>query len=394
MEQTSDIYFEVNGHIHTPWSFSAFEDMEQAFRMAREEGVSVLGINDFNTFEGYGEFDRMSRKYNIYPLFNVEFMGLLEEEQQKGIRINDPANPGRIYFSGKGMDFPVRLSEKQDQQFRQTFDESNRQTRAMLEKASQLMRTIHPDLHLDYQLVMEVLTRGMLRERHIAKAIRMAIYEKYPSEDQRKDVLKRLFGGKEVKSAITNQAAMDNEIRGNILKAGGAAYVKENPKAFLPLDDIIQIITDGGGIPCYPVLLDDSKGNYTEYEADPEKLYNQLQSRGICSIELIPGRNDLQALRSFVEFFDGKGFVITFGTEHNSPEITPITVTARGNTPLDNYLKKVNFEGASLIAAHQHLRASGEPGLTCREFVNPETRKKFIDMGSRIITDFCQSQKI
>ena len=392
MQQPADIPFEVNGHIHTPYSFSAFENMEQAFRMANDEGIKALGINDFNTFEGYDEFDRMSRKYRIFPLFNVEFMGLLEQEQKNGIRINDPANPGRIYFSGKGMDYPVRLSEKKEQQFRQTFEESNRQTRTMLHKASQLLTTLDPDLHLDHQLVMSVLTKGMLRERHIAKAIRLAVFEKYSSENERKAFLSRLFEGKQVKSSISDEAGIDNEIRGNLLKAGGAAFVKENPKAFLSLDDIISIITDGGGIPCYPVLLDDSQGNYTEYEADPEKLFIQLQSRNVCCIELIPGRNDLQALRSFVEFFERKGFVITFGTEHNSPKMAPLTLTTRGNTPLDHYLKKVNFEGACLQAAHQQLRANGEPGLTCTAFFEGAKRKEYIEMGNRIIQSFCQTQ--
>ena len=61
----------VNSHIHTPYSFSAFESIEQAFEMARSEGVRVLGINDFFVTDGYDEFGRTAGKYGIYPIFSI-----------------------------------------------------------------------------------------------------------------------------------------------------------------------------------------------------------------------------------------------------------------------------------------------------------------------------------
>ena len=35
-------YVDVNAHLHTPYSFSAFENVSQALDMAAEEGVSIL----------------------------------------------------------------------------------------------------------------------------------------------------------------------------------------------------------------------------------------------------------------------------------------------------------------------------------------------------------------
>jgi hypothetical protein len=399
----------VNAHIHTPYSFSAFQDVEQAFRMAASEEIKVLGINDFNTLEGYEEFNTISRQYKIYPLFNVEFMGLMEQEQKQGIRINDPANPGRIYMSGKGLDFPSKLSGSSAHKFTEVFIESNNQTREMLTKASELLNSLDKELSLDYDTVMREHTRGMLRERHIAKAIRTKVFEKYTSPNTRIDFMKKLFSGKEMKSSIDDSSALDNEIRSNILKSGGPAYIKEDPKAFLPIDDILTIIRDAGGIPCYPVLLDDNKGMYTEFEADKEAFCNEMTKRNIFCLELIPGRNDIQHLTSFVEFFDKKGFIITFGTEHNSPDCPPLTVTTRGNIPLSNYLKKVNFEGACLIAAHQHLRSQGESGLTFTDLIGDpksplenssspseqtrqtrQTRRTiWTEMGTKLIKEYC-----
>ena len=46
---------DVNAHLHTPYSFSAFESIDQALDMAAAEGVKVVGINDFYSTDGYKE---------------------------------------------------------------------------------------------------------------------------------------------------------------------------------------------------------------------------------------------------------------------------------------------------------------------------------------------------
>ena len=75
--------------------------------------------------------------------------------------------------------------------------------------------------------------------------------------------------------------------------------LKKMNSHFFELKKISGIIIDAGGIPCYPVLLDDPSGKYTEFENDPEKLFNSLSSLGIGCIELIPGRNDFSILKRF-----------------------------------------------------------------------------------------------
>ncbi len=380
----------VNGHIHTPYSFSAFENVEQAFQMAVNEDVKVLGINDFNSFDGYNEFVEMSLKYRIFPLLNVEFMGLLEKEQQKGIRINDPSNPGRIYFSGKGCDLKPAPGPENMRKWNQIREESTLQVRQMVEKTSELLQQVDSALRLDFDEVLEKYTRGMVRERHIAKAVRLKIFDHFEDTELRKQKLEELFGGKPLLSSPDNVVSLDNEIRGNLLKSGGGAYVKENPKAFLPFNDVIDLVKDAGGIPCYPVLLDDKNGNYTEFEKDPAKLFQSLDEKGIFCIELIPGRNDFFALKDFVSCFVEKGFIITFGTEHNTPALDPVTVSTRGKKALDTFLEKVNFEGACLIATHQYLRSKGEHGITSKAMLDAQ-RKDLVDTGSRIIHTYTQS---
>ena len=353
---------EANGHIHTPYSFSAFADMDSIFRMAVSENISVLGINDFYVTDGYDAFHQGCVKNRIFPLFNIEFIGLLKEEQKKGIRINDPNNPGRIYFSGKGLDYPFHTSFMLRRQLKSVIRESQKQIRAMIDKLNSLSEKGQDSLKLSYEAIKKEYAHELVRERHIAKALRMLAVNNFTSPEKQLEFIESLYGGKKSKTGLANPAAFENEIRSNLLKSGGAAFVEEDEKSFLELKKIIRIILNAGGIPCYPVLLDDPNGKYTEYESDPERLYNSLKKLKVECIELIPGRNDGAILKNFVEFFHSKGFIITFGTEHNTPEMIPLTVTTRGSLPLDDSLKKIAWDGACIIAAHQYLRADGRQG--------------------------------
>jgi hypothetical protein len=356
------VYREGNGHIHTPYSFSAFENLEAVFSMAKDEGIAVLGINDFFVTDGYDPFYFSCLHNNIFPLFNIEFIGLLKKEQKAGIRINDPNNPGRIYFCGKGLDYPFKPGWQDKRHLNKVIKESQNQVRTMIDKLNNLVEPANPSLIFTYEGIKNKYARELVRERHLAKAVRVMAMKNFSTAEEQVGFIETLCGGKKTRAGLSNPAALENEIRSNLLKAGGAAFVQEDEKSFLNLKKIIRIIVNAGGIPCYPVLLDDPSGKFTEFENDYEKLYSSLSSLGIGCIELIPGRNDLAVLKNFVEFFHKKGFVITFGTEHNTPELIPLTVSSRGSVPLDESLKKIAWEGICVIAAHQYLRAQSRQG--------------------------------
>jgi hypothetical protein len=195
-----------------------------------------------------------------------------------------------------------------------------------------------------------------------------------------------LYSGKEPAADLSSNSAFEGELRSRLLKAGGAAFVPEEESSFLPVPELVEIVIDAGGIPCYPVLLDDKNGNYTEFEANPENLMRRLKSLKIGAVELIPSRNNIVNLRAFVEFFHRNGFLVSFGTEHNTPELTPLEVKAGGNTPLDGYLLGVNEETACILAAHQERVRAGDAGYldnegNCR---TPE-KEEFIKQGQLVL---------
>jgi len=379
----------VNGHFHTPFSFSAFTEIEQAFTMAKAEGVQVLGVNDFYTTDGYPEFAELAAKYKIFPLFNIEFMALQRDLQEAGVRVNDPANPGRTYMSGKGLSHPFKIGAEELALLQQVQHESNVQTAEMVNKLNAFLVELNAGISFTFDELKAKYAKNMLRERHIAKALRIAIDEKFTSEEDKRAFYLKVFSGKEVKSKFDDVAGLENEIRGNLLKAGGKAFVAEDPKAFLSLDEVKKVIISAGGIPCYPVLLDDPKGVCTDFEADAEKLYQMLVDRNIYSIELIPGRNDFNILKKFVQFFRSKNFLVSFGTEHNTPQLDPVKVSCRHGIELDEELNQIGYEGACIIAAHQYLVAKGEEGFL-RADGSGKTAEydAFVKLGNAVIKNF------
>jgi hypothetical protein len=259
----------------------------------------------------------------------------------------------------------------------------------MIFKINQLIQPDYPSLSISYDSIRKRYAHDLVRERHLAKAIKNLALDNFQSSDDQLYFLETLYGGKKSKTGLLNHSALENEIRSNLLKSGGAAFVEEDEKSFLELRKIIKIITGAGGIPCYPVLLDDPSGKCTEFENDNEKLYASLKKLGIECIELIPGRNDPVILKDFVEFFNRKGFIITFGTEHNTPEMIPLTVTARGSVPLDESLKRIAWEGACVVAAHQYLRADGRQGYVLPDGTHSNNQKQeLVKLGQLVIEYF------
>ena len=376
----------VNAHMHTPYSFSAFTDISQALNMAVNENVKVAGINDFYTTDGYSEWAEASAGRKIFPLFNIEYISLNRDDQSAGIKVNDPNNPGRTYLSGKGLAFPAKLEEPYASKLESVRLESNLQVQKMCDKLNEVLAYSNASFKLDYEEIKSNMTKGMVRERHLAKALREKINARFTAPEDHLLFYKTIFGGKALKSDIGNFAAIENEIRGNLLKAGGAAFIPESPEAFLDMEDVCQIILKSGGIPTYPFLADDNNGNFTEFEAPKETVIEILKSRNICSVEFITTRNSIAVLEEYASYFNKNGFVVTFGTEHNTPAMEPIELFARNNTPLTEMLLEINYEGACITAAHQYLVAKEGVGYLDKEGKPNQTKREyFTTLGKAII---------
>ena len=322
--------FDVNAHIHTPYSFSAFSSVGEALEHAAEEGVKVVGINDFYSMDGYGEWKEGCAARGLYPLFGIEFISLNAEDQAAGLRVNDPNNPGRTYISGKGLAYPVILKGESLRKLEAVKAESNRQVEQMCAKLNEWLKAEGKPVQLDFNEIREKLTKGSIRERHLAKALRLAM-----------------------EPDAENPAKLENELRSKLLKAGGPAFVPESPEAFLPMKTVQEIIEAAGGIPTYPFLADDAKGNFTDFEGDLMKAADTLKKRGFRSVEFITTRNTTAVLEQYAGYLEDEGFIVSFGSEHNTPAMEPVKLHTRDAAELSDKLKAINWRGACAIAAHQ-----------------------------------------
>ena len=343
---------DVNAHLHTPYSFSAFESVTQALDLAAGEGVKVVGINDFYSMDGYQEWSEECGRRRLFPLFNIEFISLNAEDQAAGLRVNDPNNPGRTYISGKGLAYPVILKGEEARQLAAVKAESNAQVERMCAKLNDHLDAVGAGFRISFDEVRERLTRGSIRERHLAKAVRLAVDARSCCEECKLSLYRQILGVP-LKAAPTDYAAVENEIRSRLLKAGGAAFVPEDPRAFLPMETVRRIIEASGGIPTYPFLADDAKGCFTDFEADLEKAADTLKKRGFRSVEFITTRNTSKVLEEYSDYLRDEGFTVTFGSEHNTPAMEPVKLHTRDAAELSEKLKAINWRGACAIAAHQ-----------------------------------------
>lgn len=351
----------VNNHIHTPYSFSAFESVTQAVRTAVAEEVRILGINDFYVSDGYGEFMEECIDHGVFPLFNIELIGISKSDQDAGIRVNDPGNPGRTYISGKGLAYPSILSEEKKRVLQAVVEESNQQVADMVVLLNAWLAKQGVELRLSVDEIMDKLAVNLLRERHVAKMVRLKLEETVSGDEEYMEILTKIYGGVAPLKSRSDIAGTEDELRSKLLKAGAPAFVPEDEKAFLPLEEILSIIRNAGGIPTYPMLLDGAGAEMTEFEGNKEKLLKVLESRGFNSVELIPLRNQMSVLKEYAEFFYENGFMVSFGTEHNTSAMIPLEVSAKGQEALDESLLNISFNGAACVAAHEYMVISEGP---------------------------------
>ncbi len=375
----------TNGHLHTPYSFSAFTSPFEAVELAKKENIKVIGINDFNTVAGYGDWNEGCRKHGLLPLFNIEMIGLNADDQTAGVKVNDPSNPGRTYLSGKGL-MTSGLPAEFNDWLEKAIADNNRQSEAMTGLLNKYLESLDAPFRLNYREIELELTLGQVRERHLARALRLKIEKHFPDKTEKNKFYTRLIGKE---ADISNEAATENLLRGALLKAGGAAFIPEDPGSFPSLETIRQLILNAGGIPTYPFLGDALNGQCTDFEKELPKTMQLLKRRGIYSVEFITTRNSIEYLEQTASELWKNGFLVTLGTEHNTPAMEPLEPMAKGGVKITSALQLINVKSVCILLAHQHLtektgegwleKTSGEPKL--------EEKEDFIEIGWRMIAE-------
>lgn len=382
----------INTHVHVPPNFSAFLDVDDVLASAVRERARVIGASNFHDHRVYRRFADGANAIGIVPIFGLEFITVVDDLRDAGTRVNDPANPGRLYLCGKGVDpfaEPTALATAIDAPARAA-------NRARAARMTELLRDVFtaagvPTSLDDRTIALHVAARAgvpadwvVLQERHLAMAFQEAVFEAVPVE-ARPAVLERAYGSPG-KAPVDDAAAVQGEIRAKLMKAGCAAFVDETALTFA---DAYQLILEWGGIPCYPTLAD-GVSPVCEFEDDPVELAQRVLRLGIHAAELIPVRNAPEVVLAYATAFRRAGIIVTAGTEHNTPERIPLEPFARGGAPIPDEALDIFFEGACVVAAHQAERAAGRDGFVDEHgHPGPGDReawiRRFAEIGEAII---------
>ena len=358
----------VNTHVHLPPNFSAFETAEDAVETAAAEGIRVLGASNFHDRRIYGRFAEAAAGAGIVPLFGIESISVIDAERDAGMKVNDPANPGRIYLCGKGVDpfaTPTEAAGTAGALAARARDADAGRMRSMVSLLADRFTAAGLRTALTAETIAEDVAQRagcplewvVLQERHLAMAFQEALFVAVAPE-RRHDILSRAFGGPAAASA-TDSILVQDEIRSRLLKAGRPAFVPESPVSF---DDAYRLILGAGGIPCYPTLADGASP-VCPWEEPPDALARRVLDVGIHVAELIPNRNAPAVVDAYVAAFRRAGLLVMAGTEHNTRQRIPLEPRCADGSLPSAGARAAFWEATCVVAAHQHLRASGQRGF-------------------------------
>lgn len=376
----------VNTHVHFPPNFSAFATVADAVGTAASEGVAALGISNFYDQRVYGLFAEQAEAAGIVPLYGLEFITLDDDLAAAGVRVNDPANPGRMYLCGKGISPFKRKSEVASRIAAEIRDGNDERADAMVARLAEWFASCGLDTGLTARVVAQDVAAAAqvpvswvsLQERHIAQAFQRALAGL--PVDERSAVLERAYGGPSTVD-VADVAALQGELRFRLIKVGTPGYVAEVALSFA---DAYRYVLEMDGIPTYPTLAD-GVNPLCPFEDPAERLAAQLVERGIHAAELIPIRNTRACVDAYVKAFTDAGIVVMAGTEHNTLDRIPIEV-ACVDGPVSDVARQAFWEATCVVAAHQHEVAQGRPGYVDSSGARtPVPTSLLVEIGSALI---------
>jgi hypothetical protein len=354
----------VNTHVHLPPNFSAFDSVEQAARLAAAQGLAALGTSNYHDFSVYPRFAAAAAEAGVVPLFGVEIITLIDDLPTGGTLVNDPTNVNRMYICGKAitrLDPPIPSAARRMAAMRAASDDR-------IGRMTELIAARFAGAGLDGSWTADRIAASVaqrngvpigwvaLQERHIAQAFQEVLFHE-TAPDDRAAALSRLFDSP-AKFDASDAVAVQDAIRSNLMKAGKPAFV---PEAAVSFDDAYRLILELGGMPCYPILADGASP-ICPFEDPPEALVERLLALGIYCAELIPVRNRRETVDRYVSALRGAGLIVVAGTEHNTLRMIPLGPAALGGEALSDMSREAFWEGTCVLAAHQALSASGQPG--------------------------------
>jgi hypothetical protein len=311
----------VNMHFHSFFSYNAkgWSPSRIAWE-SRKAGLQAAALCDFDVLDGMEEFIDAGLTVGLRTAVHVETRAYLKEYAQA--EINSPGEPGVTYIMGGGF---VRMPAAGSETAR-TLQYLRDQAAA---RNQALVRRINPHMGpsaVDYDKDVVPLSPGRCpTERHLVRAYVMKSRAVFPVESAWVDFWVSILGKEaaEVRKLAGNPAALEERVRGRLVKQGGFGYEPPTVKSFPSVDDFVQWVRACDAVPMAAWLDGTSEG-----ERDPGTLLECLRAKGVAAVNIIPDRNWNYAdpavrtlksakLKDYVEAAEALAMPINIGTEMN-----------------------------------------------------------------------------
>ena len=309
----------ANLHCHTFFSFNAYGYSPSGLAwLAKRRGFKLLGIVDFDVLDAVDEFLEGCERLEVRGSAGMETRAFVPEFATR--EINSPGEPGVYYYMGIGFTSsqPPRLAAPILADMRRRAEQRNR---LMVERINAYLSPAA----VDYD--QEVLPRtpaGNATERHMLAAFIRAAADHFdntvPFWAEKLQITPE-----QVAAQIGDAPKFQNTVRSKLMKCGGVGYTQPGPDTFPLVEEVNQLVTACGALPCATWLDGLSAG-----EQAMEELLNLLIGKGAVALNIVPDRNwniadpemrrvKIRNLYAVVALAEKLDLPLNIGTEMNAP---------------------------------------------------------------------------
>jgi hypothetical protein len=342
----------VNMHCHTFHSYNGYGYSPTALAwLGKRKGFQAMGIVDFDVLDGVEEFLEACDLVGLRGSTGLETRVYVPEFGAR--EINSPGEPGVCYQMGIGF-----TSSSADGRAGEILDDlrqrAERRNRGLVERVNAHLGPAAIDYDAE---VLPLTPGGNATERHMLTAYAASAERAFPDRVARSAFwADRLdLEQAEVETLMDDVPAFKNVIRARLMKRGGVGYVQPGPETFPSVEELHEMVTLLGALPCFTWLDGTSEG-----EAAIEELLGLMIDKGAAAVNIVPDRNwniadpevkaiKLRNLYRIVELARERDLPLNVGTEMNkyglklvddfdAPELAPV--------------RQAFLDGASFIYGH------------------------------------------
>jgi len=313
----------VNLHTHSFYSYNAlgYSPTHIVWR-ARREGLTAVGLVDFDLFDGVDEFFKAGQRLGIPTVAGMETRATIPEFATR--EINSPGEPGIAYHMVMG----VARSAIDDPWARDFADTLRASARRRNESVVQRVNAYLDPVVLDYTAdVLPLSPSATPTERHLCVAYEKKAEAAFPDPADRARFWADRLGAPEAQVAdlFGDSRRLQALIRSKTMKRGGVGYQKPTPDTFPLMRDVNRLALAMGAVPTATWLDGTSAG-----EQAIDELLDLHVAAGTAALNIIPDRNwnipdpnakavKVRNLYRVVEIADRRGLPLNVGTEMNAP---------------------------------------------------------------------------